>query len=81
MNEQLFRTTHSKMMAIAGELAADRMGLDPGQIDSDNMPQWLNLRDLYMHQAMENLATALAGLATMDLDVGPESPAPPPHLR
>jgi hypothetical protein len=81
--DHLFQNIQSKILAIANQRAAERLGFDLHchQLDDETVSRWTSLRDQYMAQAMNNLSSVLAGLSTMDLDDGHESPAPPVNLR
>jgi len=82
-SEQFYRTVRKRIETIAEQLAAERLGFDPQshrRKDEETIRQWNKLRLEYTSHALNNLANVLAGLATMDLETGPESPAPPPHL-
>jgi hypothetical protein len=82
--DQLFRNTRAKILAIASQRAAEKLGLDlqaRHRTDDETVRQWHRLRDQYVVHALDNLSDVLAGLSTMDLDDGHESPAPPACLR
>jgi len=82
--DQLFRNTRAKILAIASQQAAEKLGIDlraRHRPDDEAVRRWHCLRDQYVAHAMDNLSDVLAGLSTMDLDDGHESPAPPPCLR